>query len=57
MLGDIIAGGASSRAVLAKRRTVQGIGGIGMNMLIYRIMGDMIPLPRSLKDSVWSSPF
>ncbi|KAL9121436.1 MAG: hypothetical protein Q9187_002006 [Circinaria calcarea] len=44
MLGSGISGGASSMTMLIAGRTVQGIGGGGISMLIDLIVCDLVPL-------------
>ena len=44
MLGSGICGGASNMAVLIAGRTVQGVGGAGVNVLAELIVCDMVPL-------------
>lgn len=44
MLGSGIAGGASSMAMMIAGRTIQGIGGAGLNVLSELIVCDLVPL-------------
>lgn len=44
MLGSGICGGASSMAMVIAGRTVQGIGGAGVNVLSELIVCDLVPL-------------
>jgi MFS family permease len=43
-LGSGICGGASNEGMLIAGRTLQGIGGGGVNMLIELIVCDLVPL-------------
>jgi MFS family permease len=44
IFGSGICGGASSSAMLIAGRTIQGIGGGGVNVLIELIICDLVPL-------------
>lgn len=44
MLGSGLAGGASSMTMLIAARTVQGLGGGGINLLMETVLTDIVPL-------------
>ncbi|KAK6436009.1 hypothetical protein LTR95_007801 [Oleoguttula sp. CCFEE 5521] len=44
VLGSGLSGGASSMAMLIAARTIQGLGGGGINLLIETVVTDLVPL-------------
>ncbi|KAH8748099.1 putative efflux pump antibiotic resistance protein [Diaporthe sp. PMI_573] len=49
MLGSALGGGSSSSEMLIAARTVQGVGGAGINLLIEVVVTDLVPLRHRAK--------